>query len=193
MRFKGLYDLVENEFQQPPVSFDRLRDLINAHHPGVGRVELYAVNFEEQNHQAHYRLVGYDRTSGYEEEFIVAQIRYCEGLDEHPRARRFALTKELMHVFDSEETKTDTREKFFDLLKEIQDRPLPEHRTGRCRAPSHLSVFLGQAKQLSALLAVVVFGSAIDVSGPASWSRTFASLDALEDQSLSHGHAGLQS
>ncbi|MBG6178548.1 hypothetical protein IWQ55_006406 [Labrenzia sp. EL_208] len=130
MRFKDLYDLVEREFQQPPVNFDRLRELINGYHPSVGRVELYAVKFEEQNHQAHYRLVGYDRSSAYDEEFIVAQIRYCEGLDEHPRARRFALTKELMHVFDSEETMTNTREKFFELLKEIQDRPLPEHRTG---------------------------------------------------------------
>ncbi|MER9402706.1 hypothetical protein NKI36_01445 [Mesorhizobium caraganae] len=68
-----------------------------------------------------------DRTSAYEEEFVVAEIRYCDGLDEQPNDRRFALTKELMHVFDSPEEMANTRARFVQLMSEIQNTPLPEH------------------------------------------------------------------
>lgn len=129
MLFKNLYDFVVDEFRQPPVRFERLRQLINAHHAGVGIIKVHAIKYPEHTHQAHYVMQGYNRTSAYEEEFVEAKICYCEGLDEHPRERRFALTKELMHVFDDEESMTNTREKFIQLMKEIQNKPMPEHRT----------------------------------------------------------------
>jgi hypothetical protein len=125
--FKDLYKLVETEVKLPPVRFERLRTLINHGHAGVGEIKVWAIEYPVPNHQAHYVMTGVDRTSGYDEEFITAEIRYCEGLDKDPRDRRFALTKELMHVFDNASEMTNTREKFLQLTGEIQNQPLPEH------------------------------------------------------------------
>jgi hypothetical protein len=127
MLFKNLFEMVADEASEPPVRFERLRELVNLHHQGVGKILTLAIQYPQPNYQAHYVLMGVDRSSPYEEEFEDAQIRYCEGLDEHPAMRRYALTKELMHVFDTEEERTDTRAKFVSLAREIQNRPLSEH------------------------------------------------------------------
>lgn len=127
MHFRDLYDLVEKNVSDPPVRFETLRELVNAHHAGVGRIEVRAISYPEPNHQAHYILNGTDRTSPYEDEFDLAEIRYCDALDDNLLERRYALTKELMHVFDTSEEKTDSKEKFIRLLKEIQNQPLPQH------------------------------------------------------------------
>ena len=129
MLFKDLYDKVEETVTKPYVRFDMLRDAINLHHAGVGKIELWAIKYPIPNKQAHYKLTGRDRTSPYEEAFDLAEIRYCEELDEHPRERRFALTKELMHVFDMPEERVDSREKFVSFLKEIQNQPLASQRS----------------------------------------------------------------
>lgn len=127
MFFRDLYSLVEGELQEPPVLFERLRHFINTSHNGVGEIKVWAIKYPQPNSQAHYIMLGTDRTSPYDEEFKIAEIRYCEELDKDPRTRRFALTKELMHVFDTESEMTNTREKFVQLAKEIQNQPLPEH------------------------------------------------------------------
>jgi hypothetical protein len=125
--FKDLYRLIEKEVKDPPVRFEQLRSIINHGHSGVGEIKVYAIKYPVPNHQAHYIMTGVDRTSGYDEEFTTAEIRYCEELDKEPKERRFALTKELMHVFDNESEMTNTREKFIRLVSEIQNQPLPEH------------------------------------------------------------------
>ena len=130
MLFQNLYELVEERLVSPPVSFDFLRNLVNAYHGGFGEIKVWAVTYPEPNHQAHFIHFGYSRTSAYEEPYKEAEIRYCDALDEHPRDRRYALTKELMHVFDTDDEMTNTREKFIELLKEIQNQPLPEHASG---------------------------------------------------------------
>ncbi|RWM76903.1 MAG: hypothetical protein EOR99_28080 [Mesorhizobium sp.] len=127
MRFKDLYDEAVAQVQEPPVRFELLKALINQRHHGVGEIEVRAISYPVQNHQAHFVTLGEDRTSAYDEEFTVAEIRYCDGVDEHPNERRFALTKELMHVFDTEEEKTNTRARFVQLMSEIQNTPLPQH------------------------------------------------------------------
>ena len=118
MLFKDLYDIVVAETHEPPVRFERLRAIINERHAGVGEVKVWAIKYAEPNNQAHYRMIGTDRSSAYEEEFILAEIRYCEALDHDEAERRYALTKELMHVFDNEDEMTNTREKFIRLVKE---------------------------------------------------------------------------
>ncbi|MDZ4056172.1 MAG: hypothetical protein U1D69_04265 [Polynucleobacter sp.] len=124
MDFREFYEYV-NRLEKPPVGFDFLRGLIAAHHREIGRVDLFAVTHPTPTRDAYYRLGDTDRTSPYEEEFAVGEIVYCESLDLDERELRFALTKELMHVFDAVEARTDTREKFEKLLREIQNRPLP--------------------------------------------------------------------
>ncbi|UYN99281.1 MAG: hypothetical protein KIT02_15385 [Devosia sp.] len=127
MLFRDLYKIVEQEFTEAPVSFDFLRSTVNKGHAGVGEIKIWAITYPVPNHQAHYVLLYTDRTSGYDDEFDVAEIRYCDALDGDPFERRYALTKELMHVFDTDAEKTDTREKFIKLLKEIQNQPLAAH------------------------------------------------------------------
>lgn len=110
---------------KPAVSFDFLRQKINLHHSGVGSINVWAVKYPTPNRQAFYKLLGTDRTSAYDEEFVEAEIRYCQELDDSPRERRYALTKELTHVFDSEDERANTKEKFKTLLREIQNQPVP--------------------------------------------------------------------
>lgn len=131
MFFRDLYAAVEKELDEPPVLFDRLVHLINTRHAGVGEIRVWAVQYPVPIRQAHYRLIGTDRSSAYDEEFELAEIIYCEELDQHPRERRFALTKELMHVFDTADERVDTRDKFIQFVKEVQNQPLASQRSAR--------------------------------------------------------------
>lgn len=124
MLFKDLVAYVIKH-DKPTVSFDFLRQKINLHHTGVGSIIVWAVQYPTPNKQAFYKLLGTDRTSAYDEEFVEAEIRYCQELDDHPRERRYALTKELTHVFDLPNERADTKDKFKTLLREIQNQPIP--------------------------------------------------------------------
>ena len=125
MIFRELYERAA-ALPGPPVGFNYLCDLIVAYHADIGRIETYAVTHPEPDRQAYWRLGDTDRSSGYDEEFQVGQIVYCDGLDSDERERRFALTKELMHVFDQAEARVDTPDKFRSLLREIQNKPLEQ-------------------------------------------------------------------
>lgn len=126
MLFRDLYFIAEAS-EGSFVPFETLRSAVNDHHAGVGRVEVRLVQFHEPNRQAFYWHADTERTSPYDEEYTVAEIIGCESLKDHPRERRYALTKELMHVFDTTEQVADTREKFIALVTEIQNKPLPQH------------------------------------------------------------------
>ena len=78
--------------------------------------------YDPPKREAHFMLFD-DRTSAYDGEFLVADISYCSALDADPAELLFALTKELMHVFDPPETRIDTREKFIQFLKDLQNAP----------------------------------------------------------------------
>jgi hypothetical protein len=126
MKFKNLVTLV-NELDSPKVPFKELRAWVNNHHAGVGIVNVRGIKYPTPNMQAFYRLIGESRTSAYEEAYFEVEICYCTGLDTEPRERRYAWTKELMHVFDAENERADTKEKFKTLLRDIQNEPLLEH------------------------------------------------------------------
>jgi len=124
MQFAELYSYAAG-LPKPPVGFDFLRRLIGARHPEIGRVDVYEVEYPTPTRQAHFRLGERDRTSPYSDEFSIAEIIYCHALKADARELRYALTKEMMHIFDAPEAVVDTREKFEALLREIQNRPLP--------------------------------------------------------------------
>lgn len=124
MHFADLYQYAAG-LKAPPVGFDFLRKKIAAHHSTIGRVDVYEVEYPTPTKQAHFRLGDRDRTSPYSDEFPVAEIIYCHALKADARELRFALTKEMMHIFDAPAAVVDTREKFAALLREIQNKPLP--------------------------------------------------------------------
>lgn len=125
MNFRDLYKHIEKH-EGPFVPFEFMRKVINDHHMGIGRIDVIYVQHTEPNRQAFYRLTDSDRTSAYEDEFTSAEIVCCDELREHPRERRYACTKELMHAFDTGDQRADSREKFIALMREIQNRPMPE-------------------------------------------------------------------
>jgi hypothetical protein len=127
--FRNFYEIVVGEIINPPVKFVDLMGIINVRHKGVGEIKVYPIKYPSPNRQAHYKLIGTDRTSAYDDEFDIAEIRYCDQLDESPIEKRFTLTKELMHVFDTDNEKVNTREKFVNFLKEIQNKPLSSQRS----------------------------------------------------------------
>jgi len=124
MLFRDFYKHIE-QIEAPHVRFEALRTIINAHHSEIGRVDVIFVQHGEPNRQAFYRLAGSDRSSPYDDPFNVAEIVCCEGLREHPRERRYACTKELMHVFDTGDQLAGSRDRFIELMREIQNRPMP--------------------------------------------------------------------
>lgn len=126
MNFSDLYRYAE-QLDRSPVGFDFLRGKVIAHHDQIGRVDVLAVNYPQPTGQAYFRHGEPDRTSAYDEEFEVAEIVICDTLQGEEAELRFALTKELMHVFDNDEERVNTREKFITLIHEIQNGPLPTH------------------------------------------------------------------
>ena len=89
----------------------------------VEEIHLWAIEETPLTGEAYYVLLD-DRSSPYNGEFLIAEISYCSSLDGDLAEQRFMLTKELMHVFDAEEHRTDTREKFYQLLRDLQNLPM---------------------------------------------------------------------
>lgn len=126
MLFTDLYAFADGH-ERAFIRFEALRAKVNGEHHGVGRVDVRRVPYSQPTGSAHYILADTDRDSPYEEEYTVAEILYCASLDADETERRYALTKELMHVFDTEEQLANSRERFLQLMRDVQNRPLEKH------------------------------------------------------------------
>lgn len=122
MEFKDLYQLVVAEQRDVPVGFEFLRVAIDRGVADVEEIKVWRQVYNPAKREAHFMLFD-DRTSAYNGEYLVADISYCAALENDPPELLFALTKELMHVFDPPETRIDTREKFIQFLKDLQNAP----------------------------------------------------------------------
>lgn len=120
-------DLVRQtiELDKPVIGFEFLRRKVILQHAGIGVVQTYAINYPVPNGEAIWLLGEAQRTSAYEEEFFDAKIPFCSSLKHDKKELDYKLTKELCHAFDPKSARTNTREKFKTLIKEIQNRPLP--------------------------------------------------------------------
>ncbi|MEN3749934.1 hypothetical protein TPR58_22365 [Sphingomonas sp. HF-S3] len=123
MQFKQFYELVLGKTLDKPLGFEFLREAIDGGLNDVQEVKVWRQTYHPPKREAHFMLFD-DRTSAYDGEFLVADISYCSALDHDPAELLFALTKELMHVFDPVETRIDSREKFVKFLKDLQNAPL---------------------------------------------------------------------
>lgn len=126
MLFRELYNLVESQSLDKPVGFEFLRLAIVQGIPWLEEVRVWRLAYSPPRREAHFMLFD-DRTSAYNEEHLVADISYCSALENDLSELLFALSKELMHVFDPKETWIDTREKFIQFLKDLQNTPLDNH------------------------------------------------------------------
>lgn len=125
MTFSELYAYA-NTLPGPMVSVRALAAHVAAHHAEVGEVNFWPVELDTSISLGHI-LYEFDRDSAYGDEFKIANIRYDKTLNRC--WRRFVCCKELMHVFDAEEQRANTREKFLGLLNELETTPPPGERT----------------------------------------------------------------
>ena len=122
MNFTDLYHTVEAAGVEP-AAFECLRAQVLQGIGWLEDVKIWRLTHKPPTREARYSLFD-DRTSAYNEEYLVADISYCASFEDDPPELRFALTKELMHVFDARETWIDTRDKFVKFLKDLQNTPL---------------------------------------------------------------------
>lgn len=109
--------------------YTRVSDLqrhVVRHHPAVHEVEFWACSLDSTISRGHMILY-LDRSSAYDDEYIVASIRYDREMESD--WRRFVCCKELMHVFDISRERVDGREKFLKLMEELENAPLPIERS----------------------------------------------------------------
>lgn len=122
MDFKELYQKVESA-GPTPADFEFLRTEAIQGLDWLEEVNIWRLTHKPATGEARYTLFD-DRTSAYNGEHLVADISYCSSLEDDPPELRFALTKELMHVFDKRDTWIDSRDKFIKFLKDLQNTPL---------------------------------------------------------------------
>jgi hypothetical protein len=120
MIFKDLYQFAES-LETPIVSVKELARRVQSHHDDVGEVTFTPVVLDE-NTTLGYIVYGYDRSSAYEEPFRIMGIRYSDSLNRCHR--RFVCCKELMHAFDSPAERTSSRDRFLQLMRELESPPL---------------------------------------------------------------------
>lgn len=121
MIFKELYQEVEAAGSKP-AAFEFLRAKVVAGVSWLEEVNIWRLTHKPPTGEARYTVFD-DRSSAYNDEYLVADISYCSSFENDPPELWFALTKELMHVFDERDTWVDTREKFIKFLKDLQNTP----------------------------------------------------------------------
>lgn len=125
MNFADLYRF-SNSLDGPYIRVEDLQKHVIRTHPAVHEVEFWACNLDSTISRGHMILC-LDRSSPYEDEFIVASIRFASDLESD--WRRFVCCKELMHVFDISRERVDDRDKFLKLMEELENAPLPAERS----------------------------------------------------------------
>lgn len=128
MNFANFYniinDLVATQGASPqPVDFEYLRGLVTQDDSLVHSLAVWRVTYSPPTGEARFTLFD-ERESQYDDPLYVAEISFCSSLEDDPSHLRFALTKELMHVFDPMDTWINTRDKFIKFLKDLQNSPL---------------------------------------------------------------------
>ena len=117
MNFLDLYRFASAQ-AGPAIPVRALAEEIKMRHAEIGEVFFWPVALDPQISLGHLKLER-DRDSPYSEPFTVANIRFHSGLNRC--WRRFVCCKELMHLFDSDDAKTDSRRKLEVLFSELED------------------------------------------------------------------------
>lgn len=128
MNYRDLYNAVEEQIASQdgdpkPVTFEFLRALVTGDKSLVEQLEVFRVPYHPPIREARFTLFD-ERESLHDEPLYFAEISFCASLDDSPSYLLYALTKELMHVFDPMETWINTREKFISFLRDLQNKPL---------------------------------------------------------------------
>ena len=121
MNFTDLYRFSSALLPVRNIGFRTLARVIERDHPHVGKIETWACSLDPEISLGHmeYEI---ERTSPYEEPYDVAVIRFDRSMNRC--WQRLVCTKELMHIFDGRNARTNSREKFVRLLDELETAPV---------------------------------------------------------------------
>lgn len=114
-----------------PVTFEFLRALVTQDDSLVKELDVWRIVYNPAIRDARFTLFD-ERESRHDDPEYCAEISFCSSLESDPSHLLFALTKELMHVFDPMDTWINTRDKFITFLRDLQNTPL-EFENGNIR------------------------------------------------------------
>ena len=120
MNFADLYRY-SNSLATGHTPVELLRRLVVDQHPTVHDVRFWACDLDQNISRGHM-LLELDRSSAYDDEFIVASIRFDRALNDC--WRRFVCCKELMHVFDKSLERTSNKDRYLKLMSELENNPI---------------------------------------------------------------------
>lgn len=119
--FKALYDFVCETKEFPilvqTIICPKVKELV-----GQDQIYFAAVDLDPNISLGHIKQWRDTLTSPYAESQWITEIRYSEELNDCHR--RYVCCKELMHVFDTPEERTNSPIKFETLLSELETQPL---------------------------------------------------------------------
>tara|TARA_B100000678_G_scaffold183936_1_gene153740 strand:- start:14651 stop:15268 length:618 start_codon:yes stop_codon:yes gene_type:complete len=130
MNFDEFHTLIRSQFTETPIRFSDLRLKVHAYHRGINVVKLYPYDMGKSGCKtAHYVLKDQPendmRESAHDVPCFNAEIRFCETLKDEHNDFNFVMTKELMHVFDTENQRVSNAHSFKKLLRDAENRPPP--------------------------------------------------------------------
>jgi len=128
MNFANFYKVINDHVAaqagaRKPVPFEFLRSLATQDKSLVEQLDVWRVTYTPPIREARFTLFD-ERESPHDDPIYFAEISFCASLESNPPHLLFALTKELMHVFDPMDTWINTRDKFIKFLKDLQNSPL---------------------------------------------------------------------
>ena len=126
MRFKDLYEFAldgKAKSDQSLVSVTKLAHQVKARHEEIGDINFWPASIDE-NVILGYMTFDYDRASSREEEYKIIDIKYSRTLNFC--WRRFVCCKELMHAFDNQKERTNSKVKLQRLLSELETTPMSD-------------------------------------------------------------------
>lgn len=116
MLYSDLYNFA-NSTDGDFVPVQSLKREIERNHGEVERVDFWRCELDPNISLGHM-VFERDRTSPYDAPFTVASIRFDKR--QNRCWSRYICCKELMHVFDNVQESVSTRERFFQLMSELE-------------------------------------------------------------------------
>lgn len=125
MNFQSFFKCLAEKAPHPRVDVELLKQLVNDHHPGVGKVQFRFFQDFDGAEIGNFIWLEEQRTSAYEDPFNDAVVFINDRFENNRPMRRIIAAKELMHVFDAPEERIGNRDSFKALLLEIESNPVP--------------------------------------------------------------------
>ena len=124
MKYEQFIKVLQETKPTTRVLVEDLRRIVNERHEGVGQVAFRFFEDFPGAQLGSFTWLEDERTSPYQDPFNDAIVFINDRYRNDREMIRLIAAKELMHVFDTDEQKTDSPEKYKTLLKQIESSPI---------------------------------------------------------------------